>query len=120
MDVDMMPNAVIYVRTHYGEDYITNEDGTVKIFDSADAAREYLEQYDWPDVKESQIRESVGRCRLCGSPLFESDIEEYDCQCFDCDEDFFDFEQAIEMLKEEISVQLCIARDVLFAEREDH
>lgn len=36
---------------------------------------------------------SVGTCRFCGSPLYRSFNDEYAYQCFDCDEDFYAFEQ---------------------------
>ena len=36
---------------------------------------------------------SVGICKRCGSPLFYSFTEGYKYQCFNCDEDFFGFEQ---------------------------
>lgn len=36
---------------------------------------------------------SVGICKRCGSPLFRSFTEGYKYQCFNCEEDFFDFEQ---------------------------
>ena len=32
-------------------------------------------------------------CRFCGSPLYESELEQYKYQCFECDEDFYGFEQ---------------------------
>lgn len=35
----------------------------------------------------------IGRCLRCGGPLFPSFLPDYTSQCFDCDEDFYGFEQ---------------------------
>lgn len=43
------------------------------------------------------FRKSVGTCFRCGDPLFLSDIPEYTCQCFRCDEDFYSIEQDVDL-----------------------
>jgi len=32
-------------------------------------------------------------CSKCGAQLYYSDNDDYTYQCFDCDEDFYSFEQ---------------------------
>lgn len=62
----------------------------VAIFGSDADAREWMAKYD----KYYNIVESTGQvCKHCGSPLFKSDIEGYETQCFHCDEDFYSIEQ---------------------------
>lgn len=36
---------------------------------------------------------AIGVCSKCGAPLFQSANHEYISQCFECEEDFFEFEQ---------------------------
>jgi hypothetical protein len=48
-------------------------------------------------MEDMVFRKSVGTCFRCGDPLFLSDIPEYTCQCFRCDEDFYSIEQDVDL-----------------------
>ena len=39
---------------------------------------------------------TIGICKKCGNYLFPSFSEEYACQCFNCDEDFYECEQELQ------------------------
>ncbi len=43
--------------------------------------------------KETIVAGSVGICKRCGKPLFLSFNKVYSYQCFECEEDFYAFEQ---------------------------
>ncbi len=45
------------------------------------------------ELKETIVVGSVGICSRCGKPLFLSLNNVYSYQCFECDEDFYAFEQ---------------------------
>lgn len=45
------------------------------------------------DIESAKPILTVGTCSKCGDYLFPSFSEEYDYQCFNCDEDFYDCEQ---------------------------
>ena len=77
-----------------GEDFVF----TVNYDDVADFVRQVRETYDDfdPDLHGLVFRYSIGTCKKCGSPLFPSDLPEYESQCFCCDEDFYGFEQKTE------------------------
>lgn len=79
-------------------EWLLNDDGRVRIFDSKDNAKGFLRSIMMTDEEMEWLvfRPSIGTCRCCGSPLFRSDIEGYTSQCFTCDEDFFSFEQTTE------------------------
>lgn len=79
-------------------EYIKNDDGYVQVFSSEDAAAQYLidKNYGYEKMEEAEFIRSIGTCKKCGSPLFPSDIPEYESQCFDCDEDFYSIEQEVE------------------------
>ena len=47
------------------------------------------------DLLLARTAKSVGICKRCGHPLFESFINGYMVQCFHCDEDFYSFEQEV-------------------------
>ena len=49
------------------------------------------------EMEDMVFRKSVGTCFRCGDPLFLSDIPEYTCQCFRCDEDFYSIEQDVDL-----------------------
>lgn len=42
---------------------------------------------------EGEILVQIGECEKCGAPLFRSQVRGYAFQCFECDEDFYSFEQ---------------------------
>ena len=84
-----------------GDEYLLNEDGYVMVFASKEDAAGYLKAHGVCDVEVERslngdgpftIEESIGTCPRCGGPLFASDIDGYDYQCFDCDEDFYECE----------------------------
>lgn len=77
-------------------EYIRRSNGEYMYFESEDAAKTHLEhEAKVPAYAEDLvIRESTGMyCKQCGAPLFTSDVEGYEYQCFTCDEDFYKFEQ---------------------------
>lgn len=39
---------------------------------------------------------TIGICKKCGNYLFKSFLENYACQCFNCDEDFYECEQELQ------------------------
>ena len=80
-----------------GLEYLKNDADEVIYFAGVEAAKVYLrEQGVTEDEMEDMVfRKSVGTCFRCGDPLFLSDIPEYTCQCFRCDEDFYSIEQDI-------------------------
>lgn len=55
---------------------------------------EYARKF-WLTAAEFEIASNspVGKCRFCGSDLYHSANNEYEYQCFNCDEDFYKFEQ---------------------------
>lgn len=81
-----------------GLEWLAAEDGTIRLFDSVEAAKKFLLENEISDeeMEHAVFRESIGTCFRCGSPLFPSQIEGYTSQCFNCDEDFFSFEQETE------------------------
>ena len=86
----------VAVRTVDGR-YLTT-DGEVAVFKSEDQARQYIQHLKENHVRVTGLafRYSIGTCKKCGSPLFPSDLPEYESQCFSCDEDFYIFEQKTE------------------------
>lgn len=80
-----------------GLEYILDDEGEIRYFDSVDEAKTLLREhgYDDEDFDDYLVfKESTERtCFRCGSPLFKSDIAGYAYQCFHCDEDFYAFEQ---------------------------
>ena len=79
-------------------EWLLDEDGYELIFDDIDTAKQYLKSKGLTDeeIEWLVFRESIGTCVRCGEPLFPSDIEGYTSQCFNCDEDFFGFEQEVD------------------------
>lgn len=72
--------------------YIEDDDGCVEVFKSfMDADRKL--RTNGVDLNKIKFNHAVGVCRFCGSPLFVSDDDEYTYQCFNCDEDYYNFEQ---------------------------
>ena len=82
-----------------GLEYLKNDADEVIYFAGVEAAKVYLrEQGVTEDEMEDMVfRKSVGTCFRCGDPLFLSDIPEYTCQCFRCDEDFYSIEQDVDL-----------------------
>lgn len=98
------PKPVIVGRyingvTINGLEYLQNDDGEVICFNGIAAAKAYLREHEVTDdeMEAMVFRESVGTCCRCGDPLFPSDIAGYVCQCFKCDEDFYAFEQGLNL-----------------------
>ena len=76
-------------------EFILDTDGSVRYFDGIEQAKDVLRQdgISEEDICFFTFLHSCGVCRRCGAPLFPSLMEGYTCQCFDCDEDFYSFEQ---------------------------
>lgn len=55
----------------------------------------------------SNDKKPIGTCRFCGSPLYKSEIEGYTFQCFNCDEDFYYFEQHSDTLLDDKQGKFC-------------
>lgn len=68
-------------------------------FAGVEAAKVYLREHGVTEdeMEDMVFRKSVGTCFRCGDPLFLSDIPEYTCQCFRCDEDFYSIEQDVDL-----------------------
>jgi len=79
-----------------GLEYLQDDDGQPICFDGTACAKAHLREHGVTDseMEDLVFRESSGTCRICGGPLFPSDIAEYTYQCFSCDEDFYSFEQS--------------------------
>ena len=80
-----------------GLEYLKNDADEVIYFAGVEAAKVYLREHGVTEdeMEDMVFRKSVGTCFRCGDPLFLSDIPEYTCQCFRCDEDFYSIEQDI-------------------------
>ena len=80
-----------------GLEYLKNDADEVIFFAGVEAAKVYLREHGVTEdeMEDMVFRKSVGTCFRCGDPLFLSDIPEYTCQCFRCDEDFYSIEQDI-------------------------
>jgi len=79
-----------------GLEYVMNGDDTMMYFDSIEEAKAFMIRngYDEECFDDYIVFvESVGVCKRCGGPLFESNLSDYKYQCFECDEDFYAFEQ---------------------------
>lgn len=76
-------------------EFILNTEGSVRYFDSIEQAQDVLRQDGVPEetMQFFTLLHSCGVCRRCGAPLFQSLIEGYNYQCFECDEDYYSFEQ---------------------------
>lgn len=80
-------------------DYLKNDADEVIYFAGVEAAKVYLREHGVTEdeMEDMVFRKSVGTCFRCGDPLFLSDIPEYTCQCFRCDEDFYSIEQDVDL-----------------------
>ena len=80
-----------------GDEYILDDDGHEIVFSSEDQALEFLVEkggYTEENVENSvNLHHSVGTCKKCGFPLFQSRNPDYKYECFNCDENFYGFEQ---------------------------
>ena len=76
-------------------DLYCDEDGYPIIFKCRQGAVEQLKADGVTDEQMSKMWfvNSVGVCSRCGYPLFPSFLPDYTSQCFNCDEDFYGFEQ---------------------------
>lgn len=77
-----------------GLEYLLDDNGGVKVFDSEVVAREFLISAGRTedDICDMVFRKVIGICPHCKGPLFQSDIDGYSAQCFACDEDFYSIE----------------------------
>ena len=82
-----------------GLEYLKNDADEVIYFAGVEAAKVYLREHGVTEdeMEDMVFRKSVGTCFRCGDPLFLSDIPEYTCQCFRCDEDFYSIEQDVDL-----------------------
>ena len=89
---------VIGKNTPDGVEYICDPIGDVVYFDSKlDAmASGYVAEASTDELSNMFLMGSKGTCVRCGAPLFESKLPGYEYQCFECDEDFYAFEQSRE------------------------
>ena len=76
-------------------EFLLDNEGAVRCFEDEDAAKAFLKGN---GVREEDMMfftfmESCGICQRCGAPLFNSLLPGYTYQCFNCDEDFYAFEQ---------------------------
>lgn len=78
-----------------GLEYLLHDNGDIRYFDGVDDAKQFLFKsgFTMADLDGIVFRKSCGTCFRCGSPLFKSDTDGYDSQCFTCDEDFYSIEQ---------------------------
>lgn len=85
------------IKSGKNGDYLKNDADEVIYFAGVEAAKVYLREHGVTEdeMEDMVFRKSVGTCFRCGDPLFLSDIPEYTCQCFRCDEDFYYIEQDI-------------------------
>ena len=76
-------------------EFLLDDSGAVRVFDSLEQARSFLTATGVgpEDLRHMTIMESCGTCCRCGSPLFKSLSPGYSFQCFNCDKDFYQFEQ---------------------------
>lgn len=76
-------------------EYLVDDEGDVIEFASAEEARDFLRAHGVTDGEMNAMffLHSVGTCKRCGFTLYPNMIGDYKTQCFNCDEDFFDFEQ---------------------------
>lgn len=82
-----------------GLEYLQDDENHVIYFNGMEDAKSYLRDHEVTDEETEDLvfHESVGTCCRCGDPLFPSDIAGYVCQCFKCDEDFYGFEQGLNL-----------------------
>lgn len=87
---------VIGKNTPGGVEYIRDPIGDVVYFDSnLDALTSgYVAGATAEELCALFLLKSRGTCIRCGAPLFESKLPGYEYQCFECDEDFYAFEQS--------------------------
>lgn len=78
-----------------GERVRRHPDTVIVVTTNSDYLREHGVTED--EMEDMVFRKSVGTCFRCGDPLFLSDIPEYTCQCFRCDEDFYSIEQDVDL-----------------------
>jgi len=78
-----------------GLEYLLHDNGDIHYFDGVEDAKQFLFKngFTKADLEGIVFRKSCGTCFRCGSPLFKSDTDGYDSQCFTCDEDFYSIEQ---------------------------
>lgn len=76
--------------------FITDDNGCTIVFQTFCHAEHYLRKHGI-DKADVQFLESCGVCKMCGNSLFPSLLTHsgYAYQCFECDEDYYGFEQAV-------------------------
>ena len=79
--------------------YVKNDSGEVAVFESRVKAMLFLIDMGIGEekIQYAEFIESIGTCNKCGSPLFSSDLPDYESQCFVCDEDFYSIEQEVDI-----------------------
>lgn len=86
-----------------GDEYLLDNDGAELVFNSEEQAREFLIEkggYTSENVDDCvRYHHSIGTCKRCGFPLFESHTPGYTYLCINCDEDFYGFEQNAEIVE---------------------
>lgn len=76
-------------------EFLLDSEGVVRFFADENVAKEFLKGNGFreEDLTFFTFMESCGTCQRCGAPLFKSLLPGYVYQCFNCDEDFYAFEQ---------------------------
>ncbi len=72
--------------------YISDIDGIMR-FPNHDAAIDATQKERKRNGFEYEPVCSIGTCKRCGKRLYPSDVDGYTSQCFECNEDFYAFEQ---------------------------
>ena len=85
-----MAKYILY-KTDKDKLLVCTKDGSCRIFDSFMSTVKYMIEHHCICT----VLKSIGYCRRCGQPLFKSvmRVHGYEYQCFECDEDFYAFEQ---------------------------
>lgn len=77
------------------DDVIVDENDKVVTFHTLQEGYAWMHAngYGYINFYDLNIIYTVGICKNCGNYLFQSLSNDYDCQCFCCDEDFYSCEQ---------------------------
>lgn len=76
-------------------EFLSDDEGKILYLDGITEAEKYMREHgiDAEEMRHMKFLASCGTCFRCGAPLFPSLLPGYKYQCFECDEDFYSFEQ---------------------------